>query len=144
MSDTFDLGDFIEELPYEGGPGSPDEYIANSLIVKRLQLRNKELAPSLVAVGRRYIASTDSKHYVGLSRRENYEYSPDVAKLEAEIKKLEKVLAAKKALERETGAASLKEPTPVLSVRAMTAEIQDRIDHGADTVNPMEETEYDL
>jgi len=144
MSDTFDLGDFIEELPYEGGPDSPDEYIANSLIVKRLQLRNKELAPSLVAVGRRYIASTDSKYYIGLSRRENYEYSSDVAKLEAEIKKLEKVLASKKAIERETGAARLGEPTPVLSVRAMTADVQDRIDHGGDTVNPMEEPEYDL
>ena len=123
----FNLGDFLESLPYEDGPGSQDEYIANALIIKRLQLRNEELKASMAERNRRYIPSSDAKYYIGISRRKNFEYSAKIAKLEAELKVMREMIKAKKSLEEQFGDAEMLEPTVVLSVRAMTPDVLERV-----------------
>lgn len=135
----FDLGDFTEGLPYEGGPGSPDEYIANALIVKRLQLRNEELKEMLKEKEKRYIPSSDDKYYVGISRRDNWDYSAAIDKMEAELKALREHIKAKKAIEEQSGIAKEQEPTLVFSVRHMTQEVLERINSGADNLYPEEQ-----
>lgn len=132
----FNLGDFIEELPYEGGPGSPDEYIANALLIKRLELRNEELKPTMLEKDKRYLASSDRKHYIGVTRRTNYEYSSKIAKLEAEVKAMRELIRAKKAIEAQHGDAIPQEPTEVLSVRAMTQVVLERINANNDALHP--------
>lgn len=144
MTEPFNLGDFIEELPYAGGPGSQDEYIANALIIKRLQLRNEELRASMVAKGKKYISSSDLMYYIGISKRTKYQHSKAVQKLEAELSALKAKIDAKKKMEEASGDASPLDPTLVLSVRSMTPEILERIEHGADSLNPQDQDEHDL
>lgn len=123
----FNLGDFIETLPYEGGLGSPDEYIANSLLAKRLNLRNEELKSNLVSEGKAYLPSTDENYYINVSQRENYVYSSAVTKLENELKTLAAKIKAKKDMERAAYIAKPTPPTEVLSVNKMTDEVLRRI-----------------
>jgi hypothetical protein len=118
----FNLGDFIETLPYEGGPGSADEYIANNLLSKRLNLRNEELKSDLVGKGKTYLAATNESHYINVSSRDNYAYSPVIQKLEEELKKLRATINAKKKMEEATGIAKPIASTSVLSVNRMTDE----------------------
>lgn len=135
----FNLGDFIEELPYEGGPGSPDEYIANALLIKRLQLRNEELKEKMLAEGKRYLPSTDAKYYIGLSRRNNFDYSKGIEKMEADLKALRAHINAKKKTKEQHGIATEKDPTMVFSVRHMTQEILERINSDNNLLNPEDE-----
>ena len=139
MSD-FNLGDFIETLPYEGGPGSPDEYIANNLLAKRLNLRNEGLKEDLAAEGKTYLPSTDQKHYINVSERENYVYSAAVTKLEEELKILTAKIKARKDMERAAKLAKPAASTKVLTVNKMTDEILRRIKLG----ESVEEADDDL
>lgn len=140
MASEFFLGDFVETLPYEGGPGSPDEYISNALIIKRLGSRNKELQPSILALGKRYLASSDSKYYIGVSKGQEYSYSDTVARLEVEIATLQKKLKMLKEVERDTGKAGpVGEPVQKLSVKEASKGILDKIAMGNDLLNPEDE-----
>lgn len=140
MTSEFFLGDFVETLPYEGGSGSPDEYIANALIIKRLGSRNKELAPSILALNKRYIASSDDKYYIGISKGQEYAYSDDVARLEVEIATLQKKLSLLKEVERGSGKATpVGEPTKKLTVKEASKGILDKIAIGNDLLNPEDE-----
>jgi hypothetical protein len=130
----YDLGDYIESLPYEGGPGSADEYIANSLLIKRLQLRNEELKDAMIAQGKRYIPATKESHYIGVTQRKNYQYSKKIEKLEADLKAQRAHIAAKKAIEEQHGDATPLDPTMVLSVRGMTQQVLERIKSGDNEV----------
>jgi hypothetical protein len=139
MSD-FNLGDFIETLPYEGGPGSADEYIANNLLAKRLKLRNEELKENLAAEDKAYLPSTDQKHYINVSERENYVYSAAVLKLEEELATLTARIKARKDMERTLKHAKPAASTKVLTVNKMTDEILRRIKLG----ESIEEADDDL
>lgn len=132
----FNLGDFIEGLPYEDGPGSPDEYIANQLIIRRLELRNEEIRPRILDKGKRYLASSDARYYVNISQRSNFLYSKKIAKLEADLKALRAHINAKKKIEEQHGDAVPQDPTTVVSVRSMTPEIMDAINRGNDLLHP--------
>lgn len=138
----FNLGDFIETLPYEDGPGSPDEYISNALIIKRLQLRNEELKEEMLKLDKRYISSSDASHYIGISRRANFNYSIAIDELECDLKALQARIKARKSMEVTNGKAKAAEPTNVLQVRTMTGEILERINAGNDLLHP--ENEDDL
>lgn len=131
MTDSYDLGDFIETLPYEGGPESPDEFIANSLLIKKLETRNKELKQKFIEgdlfAGREYIPSTDRRFYIGVSKRGNYEYGPAVLELEKKLKTMEKKLSELRERERDLGTAVETAPTVALTVRPMTKTSLDKI-----------------
>lgn len=139
MAEEFFLGDFVETLPYKGGAGSPDEYIANKLIIKRLDIRNKELAPSIIKLGKRYVPSTDEEYYIAITEPNEYIYSEKVAKLEVQLAELRKKITALKEIERGNGTARSGGSTTVLSVKEMTKKVLDRINDENDLLHPEEE-----
>lgn len=129
----FNIGDIIEELPYEGGAGSPDEFITNSVLVKALNQRNKELKPYLLTLGKRYLPSTDERFYINISTTSEYQYSKKVAELEVKLQELQNLIKAQKELERENGTARLTgRLSYTLSAKEMTKGVLDRIKIGND------------
>ena len=126
----FNLGDFVESLPYKGGPGSPDEYISNALIAKRLELRNKEIQDNVISGSgkSKYIPSSDKSYYISVGTREKYQYSPAVSELEDKLKALQAKINNKKRLEEASGVAKRLDPTDVLTVRPMSPNVLDRIE----------------
>lgn len=126
----FNLGDFVETLPYEGGSGSADEYISNALIAKRLEVRNKEIKDGVIALSGdvSHIPSSDGSYYISVSERNNYQYSAAVEKLEKELKTLQAKITAKKRLEETSGVAKLVDSTTILSVKPMSPGVLDKIE----------------
>lgn len=140
----FDLGDYLETLPYGGSDPVADEYIFNNLIIKKLTDRQSELTPHILAKQKRYIPSADGRFYINVIRTKHYIYSQAITVLSDQIKKLTSMLKAKKEMEKSVGTAKEAEETTVISVKTMAPVVRARIEAGNDALYPEREESEDL
>jgi hypothetical protein len=126
------LQDYYLEQVIEQEGGTTDEYVGHSLFQKKLESRNNQIKPVLIARKRIYLPSSDNQHYLSLCSSPKYEYSDEVKKLEQQAEKLAAKIKAKKEKERDQGVAKTISVTKSLRLYSMSPEVFTKIANGDD------------